>query len=340
MESTLRSCRRCLLPATVPGLTIAESGLCDICLVTPPEAELAQQRAEIRHELERIVATHRDVEPYACVVAFSGGKDSSYTLKLLVERFQLRCIAVTIDNGFLSKGTAENCKAVCGSLGVDHLMFTPNQQFVRKMYGISAVQEDMHAPAAIQRASSICNSCISLINTHILQKALELGAPLVAGGYLGGQLPRDAATMSIRPGQQARPRAALIKRFVRAFGDAARPYFSLGRSDADADREITVINPMLGFAVLEDEILHDIAQLGWKRPRDTGLTSTNCRLNDLGVYIHHRRHGFHAYAFEIADQLRHGLISREDATRKLNTLPEQTDIQWLADKIGVSTDVL
>lgn len=340
METTLRRCRRCLLPATVPRLSFDDSDLCDICQTTPSVAELARQREELCEALGGAIDPHRAAVPYACVVAFSGGKDSSYTLKLLVEQYQLRCLAVTIDNGFLAKGTADNCRAVCGSLGVDHVMFTPNPQFVRTMFGISAVQEGMHSPAAIQRASSLCNSCISLINTHILQKAVEVGAPLVAGGYLSGQLPRDAATLTLRPSQSDRPRAAMIHRYVRAFGEAARPYFTLGRTADHQTREITVINPMLGFALPEEEILQAISALGWKRPRDTGLTSTNCRLNDLGVYIHQRRHGFHAYAFEIADQLRHGLMTRDEAERKLLTLPEVTDIQWLADRIGVSTDGL
>lgn len=340
MAPTVRCCRRCLLPDAVPGLSFDDADVCDICRATPPVEQLVQRRAEIRREVERLVAPHRSVEPYACVVAFSGGKDSSFTLKLLVERFQLRCLAVTVDNGFLSKGTAENCKAVCGALGVDHVLFTPNQQFVRTMYGASATREDMHAPAALQRASSICNSCIGLINAHMLQKALEVGAPLVAGGYLGGQLPKDAAMMTIRPALQARLRSAMVNRFVQSFGDDARRYFALNRPNADAEREIVVINPMLGFVVPEDEIIRDIEQLGWKRPRDTGLTSTNCRLNDLGIYIHTRRHGFHPYAFEIADQLRHGLISIEEASHKLSTLPERTHIEWLAERIGVSADDL
>lgn len=340
MALTQRTCRRCLLPESVPGIGFDDSSLCSVCQVTPSEADLAECREELRRDLDSLITAHQNVEPYACVVAFSGGKDSAYTLKLLVERYHLRCLAVTIDNGFLSNGNTENCRAVCGRLGVDHILYTPNTQFVRKMYGISAVREDMHAPAAVQRASSICNSCISLINTHILRTAQQVRAPLVAGGYLGGQLPRETSAMTIRPGRPNPTRAAMVRRFVQAFGDEARPYFTFHQTFAPADQVITVINPMLGFAVPEDELLHDLATLGWKRPRDTGLTSTNCRLNDLGVYLHHRRHGFHAYALEIADQLRHGLISRDEAERKLSTIPERRDIDWLAEKIGVSSDGL
>ena len=40
-----------------------------------------------------------------CLLGFSGGKDSSYTLWQLRERYGLRVLAVTLDNGFISPGS-------------------------------------------------------------------------------------------------------------------------------------------------------------------------------------------------------------------------------------------
>lgn len=77
---------------------------------------------------------------------------------------------------------------------------------------------------------------------------------------------------------------------------------------------------MLGIRVPEAENVTALEPLGWKRLRDSGLTSTNGRLNDLDAYVHSRRHGIHAYAFEIAEQLRQGPMSREDGEEKLRTL--------------------
>lgn len=338
-QLSTRRCRRCLLPEAFPGLRFDETSLCDICQSVPPTDVLDARRSGILRAMEAAVDANRGAQPYECVLAFSGGKDSSYTLKLLVEQYRLRCIAITIDNGFLSADTLTNCRAVCGALGVDHVLFTPNRGFMEKMYRTSAVREEVHSPSAVQRASSICNSCISVVNTHILQKALELGAPLVAGGYLGGQLPRDGSVITIRPGHMAKIRAAAVDRFVQFFGEEARLYFELSRAAAETGREITVLNPMLGLSIREDQIIAGLVPLGWKRPVDTGITSTNCRLNDLGVYLHSRRHGFHPYALEIAEQLRHGLLTREEGLAKLETLPTREDVAWLADRIGVARDV-
>lgn len=336
----MKRCPRCLLPDTVPGLTFDAAGLCDICQVTPPASKLHEMAREVRQEMERIIDANRGARPYECVLAYSGGKDSSYTLRMLVEEYGLRVVAVTIDNGFLSTDTFGNCRAVTSALGVDHVLFTPSQKFMQRMYRTSAVSEDMHSPASIQRASSICSSCINLVNTHVLQKALEMGAPLVAGGYLGGQLPRDASTVTVRPGLQVKLRTALVNRFARAFGEEARSYFELARNPSEASKEIVIINPMLGRTVTEEEIITSISELGWKRPKDTGKTSTNCRLNDLGVYIHTRRHGFHPYAFEIAEQLRQEVVTREEALTKLETLPTAEDVGWIIDKIGLPRTAL
>jgi len=326
-------CRRCVLTSAVPGISFDETGLCSICQKTPPEDSLAEQRAKSQREMEDVIEKTRGARPYDCVVAFSGGKDSSYVLKTLVETYKLSCLAVTIDNGFLSRGVVDNCKAVCGALGVDHIMFTPKTPFMTAMYRKSATSEAMHPKSAIQRASSICNSCIGVINTHMLRIALQQNIPIIAGGYIGGQLPKDTAYFRINLKANAQQRAAAVKRFVGHFGDDAADYFGLPPNAAD--RDVVVINPMLGLMLREDEIIETIGKFGWTRPTDTGVTSTNCRLNDLGVYIHSRRHGFHPYIFEMADQVRHGLLERDAAISKLRALPEYAQVEWIADKLGV-----
>lgn len=320
----------------MPGLDIDAKGVCRFCREAPPMEAARKERAALRAEMEATIAARRGARPYEAIVAYSGGKDSSYTLKLLVEQYGLRCLAVTVDNGFLGSGTLDNCRAVCGALGVDHMVFAPSRRFTEALYRKSAEDESLHSAAAVKRASSICSSCITVINTHMLQQALQWGAPIVAGGYIGGQVPRDGAVMSVRPGQQARIRSKLVERFAAALGEDAKPYFELPPAAGGEDaREVTVINPMLGLVVTEEEIIRAISALGWTRPKDTGVTSTNCRLNDLGVFIHTRRHGFHPYALEIAEQLRAGTMSRAEAEEKLSRLPERAEVTWIAERIGL-----
>jgi tRNA(Ile)-lysidine synthase TilS/MesJ len=334
--SEVKSCERCLLPDFVPGIHLGEDGLCQQCRSTEDVSTLAAKRETLGSELKALIDARRGAQPYEVVVAFSGGKDSSFTLKYLAGDLNLRCLAITIDNGFVSDGAFANCRSVTTALGVDHMIFAPNRRFTERMYRVSAEDVSVHPPAALLRASAICASCISLINTHVLQKAMEVRAPLIAGGYLAGQLPRGGAIMEFRLGAQARLRQPMVERFVKAFGEEARAYFELRIEGGEGS--IAVINPMLAIEISEADILTALEPLGWVKPADTGATSTNCRLNDLGVYLHSKRHGFHPYAFEIAEQLRHGLISKEHAERKLKNLPSQDSVRWLADRIQLDID--
>lgn len=142
-------CRRCVVSSTVPGIAFDNSGLCNICQQTPPVEELVARRLHLREQMALEIDRVRGAIPYECIVAFSGGKDSSFALKTLVEDYRLRCLAVTIDNGFISDETFKNCKLICDALSVDHLLFSPQGAFMRKMYGASAVSEAMHPKAAI-----------------------------------------------------------------------------------------------------------------------------------------------------------------------------------------------
>lgn len=330
-------CSRCLLPETMPGVSFDAAGLCNICQETGDIGQLAAERGRLRASIVAAIDVHRGRQPYEVIVAFSGGKDSSYTLKLLVEEYGLRCLAVTIDNGFLSEGTYSNCKAVCGSLGVDHMLFTPNRRFTTALYRVSALDASLHSPASVRRASSICSSCIAMINTHMLRKAVELGVGVVAGGYLGGQVPRSGGLMHVELSRQQHQRRGWVAQMVDRLGEPARTHFELPSVES---KEILVINPMLAVDLEEEDIVSSLVPLGWVMPADTGITSTNCRLNDLGVYLHTRRHHFHPYAMEIADQLRHGTITREKALKKLNTLPQRDGVTWLAERIGLNGDAL
>ncbi len=79
---------------------------------------------------------------------------------------------------------------------------------------------------------------------------------------------------------------------------------------------------MLSMNHSEEEIIEKIGSLGWIRVTDTGKNSSNCLLNDLGIAIHHKKHGFHPYIFEISEKIRDDLISRDEALKKVESIPD------------------
>lgn len=331
-------CTRCVLTNAVPGVVLHD-GICNICTDSSGSEATKLRRLELSSEMIKIIDQKRNKSEYDCIVAFSGGKDSSYTLMMLTKNLGLRCLAVTVDNGFISDQAITNCKSVTSSLGVDFVTYTPAFDFMRTMYVKSMQDDSLHVKSAIRRASGACNSCINLINTYMLKTAARHGIPIVAGGYVGGQVPRDAAIMRLNLKQQQQQHATALGRKTAAFGENAKRYFDIG-SLPPGSEEIVVINPMLTVSLSESEIIQAISALGWQQTVDTGLNSSNCMLNDLGILMHYRRHQFHPYAFEISEQIRSGLMSREEGLRKIGSIPKASELASQLQRLNMAAGEL
>jgi tRNA(Ile)-lysidine synthase TilS/MesJ len=332
-------CSRCVLSDKFPGITFDAAGLCSLCQDEPPAAEALARRRALKGKVEELYRTVRGKD-YDCLVAYSGGKDSSYTLWALSQTYGLRCLAITIDNGFVSKQAQRNIDALTNGLGVDHVYFKPAFAFMKTMYRES-LEGGVHVGAAVKRASAVCNSCIGLINNHMIKTALQMEIPMIAGGYLGGQVPKDAAIFEFKLGAMERAREVTLKRYVQRFGEVdARRFFSLDGVPESARRDdiIYVTNPMLVLEVSEREVLERLAPFGWVRPTDTGRHSSNCRLNDLGIHMHLKQHGFHPYVAELAEQVRIGLMDRAEALERLEAVPDRAVLDPIAGELGLDLD--
>lgn len=339
MLKQLRICSSCVLPDTFPSIDFDSQGVCNYCRDAASAGDPRTRFAQLASAMADAIRIRKSDGAYDCVVAYSGGKDSTFTLKLLIEKYDLRCLAVTIDNGFMSEQAKINCSVVTSNLGVDHMLFKPATNFMNTMYAQSA-RKKVHANAAIKRASSMCNSCINLINVQMIKFAVRNEAPIVAGGYIGGQVPKDAAMMELDLDVLARSRQNMESNYVKFFGEEAFKYMSLDTSfvERSSFKNILIINPMLTVAVTEEQILEEISELGWSKTQDTGQNSSNCRLNDLGIAVHFKQHGFNPYVFEISEQVRNGLMTRDVALAKANSIPEFAEVEWQAGKIGLNLD--
>lgn len=112
----LRRCSKCALPETFPYIFFDKQGVCNYCHAYEPLVVLPDE------QIEAMLAKHRTPggEP-DCLVAFSGGRDSSYGLHLLVEKYKMRPLAFTYDWGMVTDLARRNQARMCGKLGVEHL---------------------------------------------------------------------------------------------------------------------------------------------------------------------------------------------------------------------------
>lgn len=337
-KPTGKRCAQCVLPDTFPDIVFDADNICNYCR--------SADSIEVQTEL-RLAAKQNFVElcgklqeftkdgPYDCIVALSGGKDSTYTLLQMVEFYKMRCLAITIDNGFLSPAVAPNIQTICDALNVDHMQFRPPFPFMRRMYK-GSLDGSLQNKAAIRRASAVCNSCINLINTHVVNAAIRYGIPLVAGGYLSGQLPRGRAVIEFDPSMISHVRRHQLIKTQNVLGNDAAKYFTVNAGESSKKtKKIYVANPLAAIEYNIDEIVRVISDYGWVKPKDTGTNSSNCMLNDFGIREHFTRHRFHPYEAEIAEQVRNGHMTREVALRNIEAIPTQDEIRPIEEKLGI-----
>lgn len=112
----LQRCTKCVLPATMPFIEFGEDGVCNYC----QNYKIYQLKG--RDELYRTLDQYRSKDGSAdCLVGFSGGRDSSYGLHLLKTELGMNPIAYTYDWGMVTDLARRNQARLCGKLGVEHI---------------------------------------------------------------------------------------------------------------------------------------------------------------------------------------------------------------------------
>ncbi len=313
-------CKRCILPSSFPGISFDEQGICNHCRAYKPETSSPEIRQKYEDKFLALVKEHQNPSSYDVLMAYSGGKDSTYTLDLFVNRYGLKVLALTFDNSFISERSFVNMRNVTEKLGVDHLILRPNPVMLRKIFR-TAAEIELYSPKTLERASTICTSCIGLVKAVTLRTALEKGIPFVGFGWSPGQAPIQASVMRTNPAMACATQKAISTPIADVVGDIGKlaQYFVTDQQFAESERFPWNIHPLAFLDYDEEKLVEHIQGLGWEKPRDTDTNSTNCLLNAYANQVHKDRYGFHPYALEIANMVRSGVMTREMGLEKIET---------------------
>ncbi len=334
-ETTL--CTRCILPETFPGISFDEQGVCKYCRQEEKKViHLDEKKEEYRNKLHVLINSTRNKAPvYDVILAYSGGKDSSYTLKLLREKYDLRILAITLDNHFVSPAAFENIKSVTDHLGVDTYSVRPPWPVINEMFTLTA-KEDVFSKTTLLRASSVCTACIGIVKNLILKTALEMSVPLVAFGWSPGQAPIQSAIMKTNPVMAQQAQEALLNSFPESIRIKIIPYYvPKTYFEIYRDRFPQNIHPLAFFDYSEQNIIKELKKIGWSEPKDTDTNSSNCLMNAFANHCHIERHGFHPYVWEIANMVRHGVMMREDGIHKIYSDQNIQLINYAKERLGI-----
>jgi len=328
----MKTCTRCVLTETFPSIRFDEDGVCNYCRESRGEAHTEAKQERARRKFEQLVDRVRSASGYHCLLAYSGGKDSTYTLWQLRERYGLRVLAVTFDNGFISPHAFTNIRRVVEALNADHILIKPRFDLLRRIF--AGVAESSPFPMkALERASSICNACMGLVKSITLRLAIEQQIPIVAYGWSPGQAPMSASVFRMNAAmfkQMHETRTAPLRAIA---GDDLAPYL-LNESHFSRRNDFPYnVNPLAFLEYDEHQIIEQIKQLGWQSPDDTDGNSTNCLLNSYANRVHLQQYGFHPYAFEIAGLVRQRAMTRQEGLAKLKDLGSERAARRVAERL-------
>ncbi len=115
----LQRCTNCILPETFPGITFDHAGVCNFCRDDVPFVAKGNEALKTLCDQYR-----RDDGKPDCLVAFSGGRDSSYALHYLVKEMGMHPITFTYDWGMVTDLARRNIARMCGKLGVENILIS------------------------------------------------------------------------------------------------------------------------------------------------------------------------------------------------------------------------
>ena len=340
----LKRCTKCILPETFPGISFDEQGVCNLCRNHQKKQAIGQV------ELEKILKEYRsDSDRPDCLVAFSGGRDSSYGLHLIKKELKMNPLAFTYDWGMVTDLARRNQARICGKLGIEHILVSADikkkRENIKKNVSAWLKKPNLGTVPLFMAGDKqffyYANKLMKQNNIRIMlfcenekleNTKFKTGfCGVHEGNHRWANMPTwQKIKLATYYGKQFAKNPAYLNSslFDTAFAYLstyfiAHNYIFLYRY---IDWDETIINSTL------------INGYNWETATDTKST---WRIGDGTApfynYIYYTIAGFTENDTFRSNQIREGLISREEALKYVRTenQPRPESLKWYADQIGL-----
>ena len=330
-EEPLSRCLACGLPANVPKADLDDNKICAPCRNFEKQRHLAEQYFKSQNELVQILAQakHTSRGPYNCLMQYSGGKDSTFALYKLVE-MGMHPLVFSFDNGFIPESVKDNVRRIVDDLGLD------------LHWGKTDAMNEIFVDS-LRRFSNVCNGCQKVINTLSVSLACEHGIEYIFTGLSRGQSFQtrvaDLLNIGIEDINEIDTAILEARKAYHQMDDAVNRYLDLSAFDDDSVFErIQFIDFYRYYDIPLDEVLDFLNNnTPWTRPADTGR-STNCLINEAGIFIHKKERGYHNYAAPYSWDVRLGHKQRASALKELEDNIDEARVNKMLREIGYDPD--
>jgi N-acetyl sugar amidotransferase len=318
----LKHCAKCRLPETYETIEFDQQNVCNICHGKDYRDEKIDW-SERKDQLHTLIEQYRGKYDYDCIVPFSGGKDSTFTLWHLVTQHKLKPLVVQFDHGFLRDRLHENNQRTFKKLGVDVISFTPNWKLVKRLM-----------LEALRRKGDFCWHCHTGIFSYPMHLAVKFNVPLVFWGEPSAEYTQY---YDYREGEQEEIDERHFNRVVN-LGITAEDMYGMIKDDFDVTprdllpytypnmrdlKRIGYRSVCLGSYIPWDvkkqfKIIQD--ELGWQGDQVEGMPwdeypyeKIECYMQGMRDYIKYLKRGYGRVSQMTALDLRNGRISQDRA---------------------------
>jgi len=318
----MKTCSKCVMPETAETLAFDDKGVCSVCRQVEFKQTTIDWTAR-RAELDGLLDKARGSGDYDCIVPFSGGKDSTFTLWYLVRECGLKPLVVRFDHGFMRPTLIENNTRTFRTLGVDVHTFTPNWQVVRKLMF-----------EALRRRGDFCWHCHTGIFAYPMWVAIEKQVPLVIWGEPSAEyssfygydeeeeVDERRFNTIVNLGINAEDMLGMLDDSVSGYKVTARDLKPYSYPPLAALRKLKLRSICLGSFIPWDvrkQVDVIKSELGWKGEEVEGVPpqydyeKIECFMQGVRDYIKFLKRGFGRTTHLTSIDIRNGRLGREEA---------------------------
>lgn len=313
----LQRCSNCCVVETQDGIRFDENGVCNVCKEIKIKKEEIDWQERDRM-LRKLLEKYRGQVQYDCIVPFSGGKDSTYTLLKLVRDYRLKPLVVNFDHGFYRPNMLENNIRTFKQLGVDVVRFTPSQRIIKKLMLES-----------LKRKGDFCWHCHTGVYAYPMQIAVKFKIPLVLWGQPNAEygsygytyheieeVTEETFNRYINLGITAEDMLGMLDNSVEMRDLEPFRYPTL-----DELRQVKYVSVRLGSFISWDTKLISKTikeELGWKGDQVEGIPpdgydyeKIECMFTGIRDYLKFIKRGFGRTTHLVSIDIREGLLERE-----------------------------
>jgi glucosamine--fructose-6-phosphate aminotransferase (isomerizing) len=344
-DEHLKRCTKCILPESFPFIEFDEQGVCNYCrsytsVVLKGEGALSE-----------LVAPYRSNNGgQDCIVGFSGGRDSSYVLHYTRKKLGMNPIAYTYDWGMVTDLARRNCARIAAGVEAEHIIVSADLEEkwrnVRKNLQAWLRRPDLGMVPLLMAGDK-------QFYFHARKLRQDTGIQIVLGGAnpyektdfkLGfcGIPPDDTRGKGLLTGIKVRNKAKLLLYYMTQY--LRNPaYLNVSIFDT--------LHAFYSTYVLKDVYINVYDYIHWDEDEIVSLlrntydweiatdTTTTWRIGDGTAafynYIYHTIAGFSEIDTFRSNQIREGVLTREEALRLAaeENQPRVESLEWYAETI-------